>query len=94
MDQQENMGLEELGKHFCGKVTFYAPVDIQYMMHLGGEDGIKAYCRKMSKCLGTKAGGFIPRWYSDPVSVGHTKEFIDIMCREFLQISREIYGTP
>jgi len=92
MDQQDNMGLEELGRNFRGKVTFYSPVDIQLMMKLGGADGIRSYCRKMSVNLGTKEGGFIPRWYTDPVSVGHTKECIDVMCEEFLAISREIYG--
>jgi len=92
MDQQDNMGLEKLGENFKGRLTFFAPVDIQLMMKMGGTDGVRAYCRKMSEYLGTKEGGFIPRWYSDPVSIGHTKEYIDVMCEEFFAISREIYG--
>ena len=91
MDQQDNMGLEELGNKFRGKLTFFAPVDIQLMMNLGGDDGIRSYCRKMSENLGTKEGGFIPRWYTDPVSVGHSKESIKTMCEEFFAISRDIY---
>ena len=91
MDQQNNMGLEELKNDFRGKITFFAPVDIQLMMKMNGPDGVRAYCREMADCLGTKEGGFIPRWYTDPKGVGHTKEYIDVMCEEFLTISREIY---
>ena len=91
MDQQENMGLENL-RQFRGRITFFAPADTQTVMPTGDPEKIRTYCRKMSQCLGTKEGGFIPRWYTDPAAVGHTKESIDIMCNEFLKISKEIYG--
>jgi len=90
MDQQENMGLENL-QAFRGKITFFAPADIQTIIPTGDEEKIRAYCRQMAECLGTKEGGFIPRWYGDPKGAGHTKEAIDVMCKEFLQISRELY---
>lgn len=92
MHQQENMGLDKLSEKFKGKITFFAPVDIQSVMPFATPDEIKAYCRTMSQALGTKAGGFIPQWYADPVGAGHTKENVDIMCREFIKISNEIYG--
>ena len=92
MDQQENMGLENLSR-FRGRITFYAPADTQTIMPEGNPDKIRAYCRKMALCLGTKEGGFIPRWYTDPKSVGHSEESIDIMVKEFLKISDEIYGN-
>ena len=91
LDQQENMGLENL-QNFRGRITFFSPADTQTVMPAGNPDEIRAYCRKMARCLGTKAGGFIPRWYTDPKGVGHTQESIDIMCSEFLKISDEIYG--
>ena len=92
MHQQENMGLEFLGEKFRGRITFFAPVDIQSVMPHGTPDDIRRYCRDMSRILGTKEGGFIPQWYGDPAGAGHTRESIDIMCREFLKISDEIYG--
>jgi len=91
MDQQQNMGLENL-QAFRGRITFFSPVDIQAVMPGGNPDEIRAYCRKMAGCLGTKAGGFIPRWYTDPVGAGHSQESIEIMCREFMKISDELYG--
>jgi uroporphyrinogen decarboxylase len=93
MDQQENMGLELLGERFGGRITFWAPVDIQKTMARGNPDEIRAYCRAMVKHLHRHPmGGFIPRWYSDPKGAGHTQEAIDAMCKEFLAISRELYG--
>ncbi len=89
MDQQENMGLELLGNRFAGRITFFSPVDIQNTMARGNLDEIKAYCRRMASLLCTPNGGFIPRWYSDPVGAGHTKEALDAMCREFIKISEE-----
>ncbi|UCE04704.1 MAG: hypothetical protein JSW07_13890, partial [bacterium] len=90
MDQQENMGLELLGEQFGGRITFFSPVDIQNTMVYGTFEEIRAYCRKMAKFLGRPTGGFIPRWYSDPVGAGHRQEAIDVMCEEFLRISKEL----
>ncbi len=92
MDQQENMGLELLGKRFGGRITFYAPVDIQYTMVNGSAEDIRAYCRNMAKLLGRPKGGFIPRWYTDPKGAGHTQEALDVMCDEFFKISNEHAG--
>jgi len=92
LDQQENMGLDNLGA-FAGRVTFFCPVDIQNTMARGNPGEIRNYCRKMVEELGTKEGGFIPRWYSDPAAAGHSEEAIEAMCEEFLRISREKYET-
>lgn len=89
MDQQENMGLEMLGERFGGRITFYCPVDIQKTMVNGSLDDIRAYCRRMVNCLGKSNGGFIAKWYGDPVGAGHRQEAIDAMCQEFLDIGKE-----
>ncbi len=93
MDQQENMGLELLGRRFGGRITFFAPVDIQNTMARGAPDDIRRYCRAMARHLGRPGGGFIPRWYSDPRGAGHRPEAIDAMCGEFVKLSREA-GAP
>ncbi len=92
LDQQENMGLENLSERFAGRITFWNPVDIQYTMARGNLDEIRAYCREMTKLLSKPEGGFIPKWYGDPRGAGHTQESIDAMCLEFLQISKEMYA--
>ena len=88
IDQQVNMGLELLGTRFGGRITFFSPADIQKGMTNCTLDDICAYCRKMMKTLGRPNGGFIPRWYPDPVGAGHSQEALDTMCREFLLLSR------
>lgn len=92
MDQQENMGLERLSEGWAGRITFYCPVDIQKTMCYGSLDEIRAYCRKLVRFLGRPEGGFIPKWYGDPVGAGHRQEAINAMCEEFLRISEELYG--
>lgn len=86
MDQQENMGLQLLGKRFGGRLTFFSPVDIQQTMVHGSLEQIRAYCRQMVRLLGRPTGGFMPRWYSDPIGAGHRQEAIDAMCQEFLHL--------
>ncbi len=87
MDQQQNMGLELLGQRFGGRMTFFAPVDIQNTMIYGSPDEIRAYCHQMADNLGRPNGGFIPRWYTDPQGAGHSPESIAAMCEEFIKIA-------
>jgi uroporphyrinogen-III decarboxylase len=89
MDQQENMGLERLGREFGGRITFWSPVDIQATMANGSLDNIRAYCRNMVTTLGRPNGGFMASWYTDPAGAGHRQEALDAMCREFVRLSSE-----
>jgi hypothetical protein len=83
MDQQENMGLDNLGTRFGGRITFWCPVDIQATMVYGSPADIRAYCRRMVDALGRPNGGFIAKWYPDPDGAGHRAEAIAAMCEAF-----------
>ncbi|MGC9347480.1 MAG: uroporphyrinogen decarboxylase family protein [Anaerolineae bacterium] len=87
MDQQENMGLERLGREFGGRITFWCPVDIQQTMVRGSLDEIRAYARRMVSLLGRPEGGFMAQWYADPAGAGHRQEAIEAMCEEFVRLS-------
>jgi uroporphyrinogen decarboxylase len=89
MDQQENMGLQLLSDRFRGRIAFWNPVDIQYTMARANLDEIRAYARRMVELLGTPDGGYLTKWYGDPVGAGHTQEAIDAMSEEFLLLSEE-----
>jgi uroporphyrinogen decarboxylase len=93
MDQQENMGLERLGREFGGRITFWSPVDIQATMVNGSLDEIRAYCKKMVTTLGRPNGGFMANWYTDPAGAGHRQEALNAMCQEFVQLSSEFRKT-
>jgi len=86
MDQQENMGLELLGERFGGRITFFCPVDIQAIMPRGDLEEIRGYVRRMVKLLGRPEGGFIARWYADPVGAGHSEVAVEAMCEEFIKV--------
>ncbi len=88
MDQQENMGLKELGRRFGGRITFYCPVDIQQTMVRGSMEQIRRYCHDMFENLGSVKGGFIPKFYPDPMGAGHSEEALETMFDEFEKISR------
>lgn len=85
MDQQLNMGLDKLSE-FRGRITFWCPVDIQAVMCDHSLDDIRAYCHTLADTLGTPEGGFLPKWYGDPVGAGHSEEAVAAMCDEFLKI--------
>jgi hypothetical protein len=88
MDQQENMGLEALGRRFAGRITFWCPVDIQATMVHGTPDEIRAYCRRLARVLGRPEGGFIAKCYKDVAGAGHRPEAVAAECEEFLRLSR------
>ncbi len=88
MDQQQNMGLEALGR-FAGKITFCCPVDIQAVMPAGDLPAIRACCRRLAAHLSTAGGGFIPDWYADPAGAGHSEPAVAAMCEEFHRVARQ-----
>lgn len=91
MDQQENMGIENLARRFGGKICFWCPVDIQKTMNLGTVEDVKNYAKKLIDTFGKYNGGFIAKWYPAPDAVGHTKEKIKAMCETFVSYGSQFY---
>jgi len=85
MDQQENMGVEELSSRFGGRLAFWCPVDIQQTMVKGTLEEIRAYARLLIESLGKFNGGFISKWYPSPEAVEHSREAIAVMCEAFVE---------
>lgn len=85
MDQQENMGIDDLARRFGGRLCFWCPVDIQKTMVFGSLDDIRNHARKLIDSFGRFHGGFIAKWYSDPESAGHSQERIAAMCETFVK---------
>ena len=83
MDQQENMGLENLDRVAGGRLAFWCPVDIQQTMIRGDVHDIRRYVKQMISTIGNHRGGLISMAYSTPEAIGHTQEKIDAMCAAF-----------
>jgi uroporphyrinogen-III decarboxylase len=83
MDQQQNMGLENLAAKVGGKITFWCPVDIQKTMIEGSIEDIKNYVKQMMKTIGSFNGGLISMAYTTPDAIGHVPEKTAAMCEAF-----------
>jgi hypothetical protein len=83
MDQQENMGLENLDACVGGRLAFWCPVDIQQTMVKGSLADIEAYVRRMVGTVGSHNGGLISMAYSTPEAVHHTPEKLMAMSAAF-----------
>ncbi len=85
MDQQENMGVEELSRRFGGRLCFWCPVDIQQTMVKGTVEDVRLYAKKLIDSFGRFNGGFIAKWYPSPKAVDHSWEKIAAMSEAFAE---------
>ncbi|MCD5401749.1 hypothetical protein LR013_04065 [candidate division NPL-UPA2 bacterium] len=85
MDQQENMGVENLANSFGGRMCFWCPVDIQQTMVKGTLEDIRSYAKHLIDSFGRFNGGFIAKWYPSPAAIGHSQERIDAMAEAFVK---------
>ena len=92
MDQQENMGVEDLARRFGGRLCFWCPVDIQHTMIEGSPETVAAYARRLMDEFGRFRGGFIAKWYPSPDAVGHSWEKIEAMSEAFVEYGAKVYA--
>ena len=83
MDQQENMGLDNLDECVGGKIAFWCPVDIQQTMVQGSIADIEGYVKHMIETVGSHNGGLISMAYSTPEAVHQTEEKLKAMSAAF-----------
>lgn len=82
LDQQDNMGIQELSKRYRGRVCFYCPIDIQRTLDMGKED-IEKRVIEMVQAFATPHGGFIAKTYPQPKAVGMSNEYLKMMTDAF-----------
>ncbi len=83
MDQQKNMGLDNLCEKVGGRIAFWCPVDIQNTMVRGSIRDVEEYVKKMTNTLGGHNGGLISMAYTTPEAVEHCPEKTEAMCQAF-----------
>lgn len=92
LDQQENMGLENLDRVVGGKLAFWCPVDIQRTMVEGSVEDIERYVQRMIATLGGHRGGLISKTYPTPDDVHHDPAKIAAACAAFRRYERDAPG--
>jgi len=85
MDQQENMGLENLHDRFAGRITFWCPVDIQKTLQTRDPELIEAAAKEMIEKLGSYGGGFIAGYYGSNEAIGLEPWVQDVACQAFVK---------
>jgi uroporphyrinogen decarboxylase len=53
IDQQDNMGIDELARRYAGRICFFCPVDIQTTLPVGTFAQIEAKARHLMKAFGS-----------------------------------------
>jgi uroporphyrinogen decarboxylase len=91
LDQQENMGVENIDKEVGGKICFWCPVDIQQTMIHGSVEDIQKYARRLIDVFGKYNGGFMSRMYPNPDACQHSKEKIEVMSKAFVEYGDKFY---
>ena len=88
IDQQDNMGIDELSKRYKGRICFFCPVDIQTTLPSGTFAQIEAAVRHQIEAFSTNAGGFMAKTYPQPDSIQIPEANTKFMCECFKKYGR------
>lgn len=83
IDQQDNMGIEDISKRYKGRVCFFCPVDIQTTLATGTAQQIEQKAKELIKAFSTDKGGFIAKTYPQPESINLPEANTAYMCDVF-----------
>ena len=88
IDQQDNMGIDELARRFAGRLCFFCPVDIQTTLPVGSPEEITSKAKRLMKAFGSKGGGFMAKNYPQPDAIRIPEENTRVMCEAFRRFGR------
>jgi hypothetical protein len=89
LQQPRNLGIEEIGRRYAGKICFETTCDIQATLPWKSAEEIRAEARLLLEQWSTPRGGFVLSDYGDPVAIGVAEDRKRVMLEEFLK-----YGAP
>lgn len=88
IDQQDNMGIDDLARRFAGRICFFCPVDIQTTLPVGSPEEIVAKAKCLMKAFGSNGGGFMAKTYPQPEAIRIPEENTRMMCEAFRTFGR------
>ena len=84
LDQQDNMGIENLSKRYKGRICFFCPVDIQTVLSRPGNFvAIEQKVKDLISAFSTADGGFMAKAYPQPEAIDLPEENTAYMCEMF-----------
>lgn len=88
IDQQDNMGIDELARRYAGRICFFCPVDIQTTLPVGTFEQIEDKAKHLIKAFGSKGGGFMAKTYPQPEAIAIPEANTKYMCEVFKRYGR------
>jgi uroporphyrinogen decarboxylase len=88
LQQPRLLGIEEVGRHFAGRLCFESLCDIQRTLPFEGDEAIRAEAELLLQHWGTPEGGFILSDYGDGEAIGVPVEKKQVMLDAFLAADR------
>jgi uroporphyrinogen decarboxylase len=88
IDQQDNMGIDELARRYAGRLCFFCPVDIQTTLPVGTFEQIEAKAKHLIKAFGSQGGGFMAKTYPQPEAIAIPEANTKWMCDAFKRFGR------
>jgi len=84
LQQPRNLGIEEIGRHYAGRICFQSLCDIQMTLPWKDADAIRAEVDLLLEHWMTPEGGFVLTDYGDGAAIGVPIEKKRIMLQAFL----------
>ncbi|MEA3402993.1 MAG: uroporphyrinogen decarboxylase family protein [Armatimonadota bacterium] len=87
LQQPRNLGIEEIGCRYRGRICFLSLCDIQMTLPLGTEDDIRREAALLLEHWSTPEGGFILGDYGDGAAIGVSDRRKRVMLQAFCELA-------
>jgi hypothetical protein len=87
LQQPRNLGIEEIGQRYRGRICFESLCDIQATLPRGNSDEIRQEAELLLAHWATPEGGFILSDYGDGVAIGVPNEVKRLMLEAFVELA-------
>jgi hypothetical protein len=81
--------IEEIGRRFAGRITFWGEVDRQHLLPFGSPDEVRSAVRRATECLHRPGGGVIAHL---ELGAGAKLENVDAAYDEWLKVPLDVPG--
>lgn len=94
LQQPRNLGIEEIGRRYRGRICFLSLCDIQMTLPFGTDSDIRREAALLLEHWATPEGGFILGDYGDGAAIGVSDERKRIMLEAFCELAApELLGS-
>jgi len=94
LQQPTNLGIEEMGRRYRGRICFESLCDIQMTLPWKDADAIRAEARQLIEHWATPRGGFVLSDYGDGAAIGVPLEKKRIMLEAFIELAAPGVTVP